>query len=106
MVVLSHVSGKAQELQFMMNVIGVSQLDVSEVRVEFYLILLTLEIPNLDAFTVIHEFLMALHDRSQLVVERRRKYREYMAKNQSVQLVGFATSYEKNHVNIISDIYL
>jgi len=91
MVVLSCVGGKAQELQFMMNVIGVPQLDVSEVRVKFYLILLTLEIPNLDAFTVTHELRMALHDRSQLVVERRREYREYMAKNQSVQLVGFAT---------------
>lgn len=69
MVVLSRVGGKAQELQFTMNVIGVPQLDVSEVRVEFYLILRTLEIPNLDAFTEIHELGMALHDPSQFVVE-------------------------------------
>lgn len=69
MIVLSRVRGKAQELQFTMNVIGVPQLDVSEVRVEFYLILRTLEIPNLDAFTEIHELRMALHDLSQFVVE-------------------------------------
>lgn len=69
MVVLSRVGGKAQELQFTMNVIGVPQLDVSEVRVEFYLILRTLEIPNLDAFTKIHELRMVVHDHSQLVVE-------------------------------------
>lgn len=69
MVVLSRIGGKAQELQFTMNVIGVPQLDVSEVRVEFYLIFRTLEIPNLDAFTEIHELGMALHDHSQFVVE-------------------------------------
>lgn len=69
MIVFSRVGGKAQELQFTMNVIGVPQLDVSEVRVEFYLILCTLEIPNLDAFTEIHKFLMTLYDPSQFVVE-------------------------------------
>lgn len=69
MVIFSHVGGKAQELQFMINVIGVSQLDVSEVRVKFYLILRTLEIPNLDAFTEIHKLRMTLNDHSQLVVE-------------------------------------
>lgn len=69
MIVLSRVGGKAQELQFTMNVIGVPQLDVSEVRVEFYLILRTLEIPNLDAFTKIHELRMALHNHSQFAVK-------------------------------------
>lgn len=69
MIVLSRVGGKAQELQFTMNIIGVPQLDVSEVRVEFYLIFCTLEIPNLDAFTEIHEFWMTLHNHSQFVVE-------------------------------------
>lgn len=69
MIVLSRVGGKAQELQFTMNVIGVPQLDVSEVRVGFYLVFCTLEIPNLDAFTEIHEFRMTLHDRSQFVVK-------------------------------------
>jgi len=68
MVVPSRVGGKAQELQSMMNVIGVPQLDVSEVRVEFYLILRTPEIPNLDAITEVQELRMALHDHGQLVV--------------------------------------
>jgi len=67
--ILRRISGKAQELQFTMNVIGVPQLDVSEIRVKFYLILRTLKIPNLDAFTEIHELWMALHDHSQLVVK-------------------------------------
>lgn len=68
MVVLGHVSRKAQEPQFTMNVIGVPQLDVSEVRVGFYLILRTPEIPSLDAFTEIHELRMILHDHGQFVV--------------------------------------
>lgn len=68
MVIFGRVSRKAQESQFMMNVIGVPQLDVSEVRVEFYLILRTLEIPILDAFTKIHELRMIPHNHSQFVV--------------------------------------
>lgn len=68
MVILGHVSREAQEPQFTMNVIGVPQLDVSEVRVGFYLILRTLEIPNLDAFREIHKLRMILHDHGQLVV--------------------------------------
>lgn len=68
MVVLGNVSREAQEPQFMMNVIGVPQLDVSEVRVGFYLSLLTLEIPSLDAFTEIHQLRIVVHDRGQLVV--------------------------------------
>lgn len=68
MIVLIRISRKTQELQFTMNVIGVSQLDVSEVRVKFYLILCTLKIPNLDAFTEIYELWVALDNHSQLVV--------------------------------------
>lgn len=68
MIILGHVSRKAQEPQITMNVIGVPQLDVSEVRVGFYLILCTLKIPILDAFTQIHELRMISHDHSQFVV--------------------------------------
>lgn len=68
MIILGHVRRKAQEPQFTMNVIGVPQLDVSEVRVGFYLILRTLEIPILDAFTQIHELWMIPHNHSQFVV--------------------------------------
>lgn len=68
MIILGHVSRKAQEPQFTMNVIGVPQLDVSEVRVGFYLILRTLEIPILDAFTQIYKLRIIPHDHSQFVV--------------------------------------
>lgn len=69
MIILGRVSGKTQELQLTMNVIGVPQLDISEVRVKFYLILRTLKIPNLDAFTEIHELRMIPYNHSQLVVK-------------------------------------
>lgn len=64
----SSVGCEAEEIQFAMNIIRVPQLDISEVRVEFYLILRTPEIPNLDAFTQIHELRVALHDHGQPVV--------------------------------------
>lgn len=68
MVVLRCVGREAQESQFTVTVIGVPQLDVSEVRVEFCLIFRTLEIPSLDAFTEIHEFRIVLHDHGQPVI--------------------------------------
>lgn len=62
MVVPCCVGREAEESQFTVFMIGVPQLDVSEVRVEFCLIFRTPEIPSLDAFTEIHELRVTLHD--------------------------------------------